>query len=152
MFENLFFARGVVKLYNPRRYSRGHRLPSLARAPWSPFYYYKKVKCMRRMCGRTGLPLLEDLCFHTLSKSGCRAFNSNVLRMCPNVPECATNVRPNVQTQARSFQNFIFSQRPQRQPPVNTVSKSGRRAFNSNVSRVCPHVPECSTSGCPNWG
>ena len=96
MFENIFFACGVVKFYNPRRYSRGHRRPSLARAPWPPFYYYKKVRCMRRMCGRTGLPLLEDLCFHTLSKSGCRAFNSNVLRMCPNVPECATNVRPNV--------------------------------------------------------
>ena len=109
IFENLFSHTRGVKFYNPRRYSRDHRLPSLARDPWPPFYYYKKVRCMRRMCRRTGLPLLEDLFFHTFSKSGCRALNSNVPRMCPNVPECATNVPPNVLTQTCSPQNHTFS-------------------------------------------
>ena len=142
--KTYFRTRGAVKFYNPRRYSRDHRLPSLARAPWPPFYYYKKVRCMRRMCGRTGLSLLQDLVFTRSPKSGCRALGWNVPRMCANVPECVTNVRPNVQTQAGSSQNHIFhsedsgSHRAMWSPKAVDVL-SIRRC--PECVRMCPSVP-----------
>ena len=97
----------MVTFYNPRRHRHGHGVPAPARAPCPPFYYYKKVRCMRRMCRCIGQPLPEVLCFITLSESGRRALNSNVPRMCPNVPECATNVPPNVPTGAVPSQNHM---------------------------------------------
>ena len=112
----------MVKFYIPRRYnndhglsSPDHGLSSPARAPCPPFYYYKKARCMRRMYRRLKLQFPKAMCFHMVSNGGNCAAKSNLLRMYPNVPECTSNVPPNVPTGSAPSRNPIF----------RSVSRSG---------------------------
>ena len=62
------------------------RLFYFARAPWHPFYYYKRPRLLRRMCHHLRLPFHETLHFDNglnMPPSCCK------LDYASNVPECA---------------------------------------------------------------
>ena len=59
-----------------------------------------------------------------------RAANSNVPRMYPNVPECTSNVPPNVPNGFELLKTLCF----------HMAANRDRRAANSNVLRVHPNV------------
>ena len=62
--------------------------------------------------------LPKTLCFHMGANRDRRAANSNVPRMYPNVPECTSNVPPNVPNGFGLLKNIVFSYGRQPRPAL----------------------------------